>query len=190
MLVWAIDTDSKGAVSVLMPDMLAVAHLPNMQIDAGISKKTKKMKKRTRLDPDKFIELFQKLAATYTPTHVVFEAQRGLPDQHAVATFSFGETNGFIRGVVKTLLANKPVTYLEFSGAHWKASLGLSADKKEARSVAFTLCPALAKLYKDVEKNNSICESFLMGLYAISATTFDATTLTRYKNTDKTVITV
>lgn len=178
--IWALDTDTKGALSCINNQGVFVFKFPNLQEAHGVSKKTKKPKMRTRLNYPELINTFQLALSFGRPDIVVFEAQRGRPGQSSVATYTFAECNGFLRGAMKMLLGHD-VTYLETPAATWKPALNLDDDKSKAHKMAKAICPGLA-VVKQTAANDSVCESFLLAVYANIHATGRADSVLDFKN--------
>jgi hypothetical protein len=176
MNIWALDTDTKGSLSCIYNRdgllHVRIYRFPNFQEAHGISKKTGKVKKRTRLLQEDIIQMFKLVVLLVgKPDVVVFEAQRGRPNQSSVATFTFGECNGFLRGALKAVVGFDNVKYVETPAATWKPGMSLDDNKAKAHKMTKKLCPELDLLIPKGKKGgsdakyDSMCEAFLLAVY-------------------------
>ena len=89
------------------------------------------------------------------PTFAVIERVHAMPNQGVSSSFRFGQAFGAIEGVLGAL----GVSLAYVTPQHWKKSLGLSADKDEARLRAIQLYPAVApdlQRRKDIDRAEAL----------------------------------
>lgn len=94
------------------------------------------------------------------PDVAIIERVAAMPKQGVASTFKFGTAFGIIIGVVASLKI--PAHFV--APGRWKRSLGLGADKEEARARALQLWPARSDLFSRKRDHNR-AEAALLARY-------------------------
>lgn len=92
------------------------------------------------------------------------EAVHAMPKQGVRSTFTFGESYGYIRGVLE---ANR-ISYQVIPPERWKKEFGLNTDKKKSVAVCKALFPDVSLLPTERSRVDSdgMAEALLMAEYA------------------------
>lgn len=110
---------------------------------------------------ENFIIKLKELMSNGGGLFVAIERQQPFPKQGVVSTFSIGETYGMIKGILK----NNGITFVEVSPKSWKRAYGLKNNKQESISIAKE---NVAKhgliLNKEIETHDE-AEALLLALY-------------------------
>ena len=100
----------------------------------------------------------------FEPDHAFIEKQQPYPKQGLSSTFMTGLGYGIYLG----LLVSQGVSYTEVAPTKWKKTLGISADKDEARKRASELMPSASDLWK-LKCEDGVAEAALLAYYGIQS---------------------
>lgn len=158
MIVCGIDPGMTGAVAWFHNGaLLSVMDLP--MIEVLVSGKPRQQQSPQLLAALLFPTL---LPESEWPDHVFLEQVGSRPGEGAVGAFSFGRGFGQIEGV----LAGVKTPFTLVRPDRWKKTLGVSADKGQARAMACRLFPDMATKFARV-KDDGRAEAALIGLYGV-----------------------
>ena len=92
------------------------------------------------------------------------EAVHALPRQGVTSTWAFGQSYGWLLGVLDTLC----IPYQPITPQKWKKEFGLNADKAKSVEVCKQLFPGIKLLRTDRSRkeDDNIAEAVLLSLYA------------------------
>lgn len=99
----------------------------------------------------------------HAPDIFVLEDVHAMPKQGVSSTFKFGESLGFVHGLVRASVPLAPVHWV--SPSVWKRKAGLlNTEKGASREEARRLIPKLAPFVARV-KDDGVAEAALLGLH-------------------------
>jgi crossover junction endodeoxyribonuclease RuvC len=114
-------------------------------------------------DSEELINLCQPLTGR---NHVIccLEKVGAMPGQGVVSMFSFGQSVGYIKGVLESFR----IPYQEITPQKWKKEFGLSSDKAKSAEVCGRLFPDVSLLASPRCKkpHDGMAEALLMAEYA------------------------
>lgn len=114
---------------------------------------------------DSLITLCRAMNASPIPQSICcLEQVHAFPGQSAQSQFNFGESFGYIRGVLETL----KVPYQMISPQKWKKEFGLNSDKQLSIEVCKRLFPDVCLLAtpRCTKAHDGMAEALLMAEYA------------------------
>ena len=87
-----------------------------------------------------------------------------MPGQGVVSMFSFGQSVGYIKGVLESF----KIPYQEITPQKWKREFGLSSDKSKSAEICGRLFPAVSLLatIRCKKPHDGMAEALLMAEYA------------------------
>lgn len=114
-------------------------------------------------DKGKFLDIVTTLAKEQEATRCCLERVHAMPNQGSVSMFSFGESYGWLRGVLEAC----EVSYQTVEPRKWKAEFGLNSDKNKSIEVAKQLFPSIQLIPPGCRKpHDGIAESAILAEYA------------------------
>ena len=162
MRILGIDPGLKGGIAFINTDE-KMQTIDAIRTPIYVYKKSNKTKR--------FLDVLAILnhIIDFNPDHAFIEKQQPYPKQGLSSTFMTGLGYGIYLG----LLITQGISYTEVAPTKWKKTLGISADKDEARKRASELMPNAANLWK-LKTEDGVAEAALLAYYGIqsgSATT-------------------
>ena len=162
MRILGIDPGLKGGIAFINTDK-KMQTIDAIRTPIYVYKKSNKTKR--------FLDVLAILnhIIDFKPDHAFIEKQQPYPKQGLSSTFMTGLGYGIYLG----LLITQGVSYTEVAPTKWKKTLGISADKDEARKRASELMPRASNLWK-MKSDDGVAEAALLAYYGIqsgSATT-------------------
>jgi crossover junction endodeoxyribonuclease RuvC len=151
MIIAGLDPGKTGALVVVYPDNSVFVLRVPLQKLRGKERPAWSEWERSWIDSLTFLE----------PDMFVIEEVASRPQQSSVATFNFGLSYGFARGLLAT--QRKPMHYV--TPGVWKGKMGLlNSDKNAGREEARRLLPQITGEIARV-KDDGVAEAALLALY-------------------------
>ena len=142
MYYLGVDPGAKGGFALIHNEELMVA----MDFDKGL-----------------FLEAVGALARDQEATRACVERVHAMPGQGSVSMFSFGQSFGWILGVLEAC----EISYQTVEPRKWKSEFSLNSDKQKSVEVAQQLFPRAQLIPKGCRKpHDGIAEALLMAEYA------------------------
>ena len=114
-------------------------------------------------DKQSFLTNVDWLSRCQERTVCCLEQVHSMPKQGVASSFSFGESYGWLKGVLDA----KEISYQEIKPQIWKKEFGLNTDKKKSIEVCQQLFPdANLVPHNHRTAHDGIAESILMAEYA------------------------
>lgn len=148
--VLGIDPGVNGALAALHDDDIYVWDMPTLAAEGS--------KSRRIVDGPALIRLLRKLARP--GLSAVLEEVRSMPRDGHVGAFAFGRSYG----IIETALAAAGIPFRTVRPQVWKKSLGVLADKDQARQRATQLIPQGGKFWP-LKKHDGRAEAALIAEY-------------------------
>lgn len=151
MIIAGLDPGKTGALVVVYPDnSVFVLRVP-----------VQKLRGKERPAWSEWAQLWGDALVFHEPDMFVIEEVASRPQQSSVATFNFGLSYGFGRGLIAA--CRKPMHFV--TPSVWKGKMGLlNSDKNASREEARRLLPKLAYEITRV-KDDGVAEAALLALY-------------------------
>lgn len=110
-----------------------------------------------------FIGCMYTLSRQQEASRCCLEQVHAMPKQGVTSSFSFGETYGWLKGVLDAL----EIPYQEIKPQIWKKEFGLNSDKKKSIEVCQQLFPEANLVpHNHRTAHDGIAEAILMAEYA------------------------
>ena len=115
-------------------------------------------------DKDEYMHQIAETAAAVDPARCVLEHVGAMPGQGVTSTFSFGESFGWLQGVLEAW----GIPYELVRPAKWKKAFSVTADKNTSIEVARRLFPdvSLRRTDRCRKDDDGMAEALLMAEYA------------------------
>jgi len=116
-----------------------------------------------KFDKDSFLSWTDYLSRADKKTKCCLEKVHAMPKQGSVSMFHFGESYGWLKGVLDAF----EISYQEIRPQIWKKEFGLTSDKQRSIEVCKQLFPAINLIPAGCKKEqDGIAESLLMAEFA------------------------
>ena len=144
MIYIGIDPGQRGAMSILEDN----ARLPTI----------------IPFNKEEYIDRLRLLFYEEAECICCIEAVHALPRQGVTSTWAFGQSYGWLLGVLDTLC----IPYQPITPQKWKKEFGLNSDKAKSVEVCKQLFPGikLLRTERSRKEDDNIAESALLALYA------------------------
>lgn len=144
MIYIGIDPGAKGAMALLEDG----ARLPTI----------------IPFNKEEYIDRLRLLFYEEAPCVCCIEAVHSIAGQGIASSFRFGESYGWLLGMLDTLC----IPYQPITPQKWKKEFGLNADKAKSVEVCKQLFPGIKLLRTDRSRkeDDNIAEAVLLSLYA------------------------
>ena len=144
MIYIGIDPGQRGAMSILEDN----ARLPTI----------------IPFNKEEYIDRLRLLFYEEAECICCIEAVHALPRQGVTSTWAFGQSYGWLLGVLDTLC----IPYQPITPQKWKKEFGLNSDKAKSVEVCKQLFPGIKLLRTDRSRkeDDNIAEAVLLSLYA------------------------
>ena len=114
-------------------------------------------------DKGRFLYIATFLAKEQEASRCCLERVHAMPGQGSVSMFSFGESYGWLKGVLDAC----EISYQTIEPRKWKAEFGLNSDKTKSIEVARQLFPSIVLIPKGCRKpHDGIAEAAILAEYA------------------------
>lgn len=144
MIYIGIDPGAKGAMALLYDNSRVPEIIP--------------------FNKEEYIDRLRLLFYEEAPCVCCIEAVHSISGQGIASSFRFGESYGWLLGMLDTLC----IPYQPITPQKWKKEFGLTADKAKSVEVCKQLFPGIKLLRTDRSRkeDDNIAEAVLLSLYA------------------------